>query len=303
MKETELDSSKVAERSRALFAAGRAVQVGSDRGFPPTPPPSRGGPRRALTGGALGTLALVGWLLLRDRPVAPPPPPTPSRSMSAPRVDPPPPTALPTELPTELPTGSLAPGVTRRPAARRQLADAPASPSLPDAPQPGTLEEQVRLLSSALHALRVEHDAAKALGLLRESDARFPGGEFQTEVGLATVESHRALGDPDEALRALERLTSVPPARQPELTVLRGELLAAMKRCGEALPLLESAASAGGTVGERALLGAAGCEETRGDEARARVWLDRYERTYSSGALSGQARALRERLGGGSPGE
>lgn len=218
--------------------------------------------------------------------------------MTASRVEP----RLATSPPLELPKAP-APGDTRRPAAPRELAVAPVSPPLPDPPQPGTLEEQLRLLSNALRALRVEHDAARALELLQESDARFPGGEFQTEVGLATVEAYRALGAPEEALRALERLTNVPLARQPELTVLRGELLASMKHCGEALPLLELAASAAGTVGERAVLAAAGCEETLGDEVRARLWLDRYERTFSAGALSDQARALRERLGGSSQGE
>lgn len=298
MKETELDSSKVAARTRALFAAGRAVQIGAYRGEPPTSPPARWGLRGRLTGGALGgVIAVVAWLVVRERPVAPPAPPPPE---TASQVEPRPATSLP---PLELPGIQPAPRDTRRPAAVRELAFAPVSPSLPDPPEPSTLGEQLRLLSNALHALRVEHDAATALKLLQESDARFPKGELQTEVGLATVEAHRALGAPEDALRALERLTNVPPARQPELTVLRGELLASMKRCSEALPLLELAASAAGTVGERALLGAAGCEEAQGDEARARLWLNRYERTFTAGLLSDQARALRERLDGRSQGE
>jgi hypothetical protein len=81
-----------------------------------------------------------------------------------------------------------------------------------------SLSEETRTLTAALTALRVHHDAARALELLLGYREKFPAGALRHEASLAIVEAHRALGHlteaREEAQRLLEQLPESARARE-----------------------------------------------------------------------------------------
>ncbi len=105
----------------------------------------------------------------------------------------------------------------------QRFVPAPTAP-LPPAPSPAgererstSLADESRALTAALTALRVQHDAARALELLAAYREKFPAGALRHEASIATVEAHHALGHMtearEEALRLLEQLPESARAR------------------------------------------------------------------------------------------
>jgi hypothetical protein len=141
-------------------------------------------------------------------------------------------------------------------------------------------------VAAALAQLRVDGDAAGALGLLAEHRRRVPHGALAPEALMAEVEALLALDRRREALRALDTLAIGPIPRGDALAVLRAELRAGAGRCAEAIADFNRCA-----VGERcpadvearALYGRAVCRQRLGQRAAARDDVHRYLTRFPGG--------------------
>jgi hypothetical protein len=162
------------------------------------------------------------------------------------------------------------------------------------APRVTPAPTEADLLATAFRRLRVERDAAAALGALDEHARRFPGGDLRPEAGLARVEALLRLGRQPEALAVLDGLPrhagGGPSARRHAL--MRGELRAALGRCAEALGDFDEvlAGPDADADDERGLRGRATCRGRLGDTAGARADLQRYVARHPSGAFAAEAR-------------
>jgi TolA-binding protein len=162
---------------------------------------------------------------------------------------------------------------------------------------PSSIAEESRLLTTALHLLRQQHDARSALSALDEYSKRFPNGTLAREATLARIDALLELDDRESALEILDRarLTELPRAR--ELAVLRGELRGAAGRCSQAVTDLGSTLDGSGDVlEERALWARASCRSRLGDSAGARADLGQIIARFPQGTFATKARqALRGR--------
>ena len=172
---------------------------------------------------------------------------------------------------------------------RRRHAEAPAKPS------ESVLGGEARLLSSAIKALREQHRPDLALEWLDQYRAQFPAGTLAYEERFARVEALLSLSRRSQALAVLEELGNEAFQRLPrgrELQLMRGELLAEHKRCGEAIadfePVLAGAGRQPG-LAERALWGRASCRAALSDVEGSRADLRRYLADYPSGRFAEQA--------------
>jgi hypothetical protein len=211
--------------------------------------------------------------------VTPPPDPTPSVSPSAP---PPNPEHVP--LVQVSPVEEVVPP-NHRPAA--QHAAAPTGLT--------GLTGESRMLQAAIEQLNVRGNATSALAQLDAYSETFPHGVLAREAEVARVDALLRLGRDAEALGLLdaasERNFEGYP-RPAQLRVLRGELLATLGRCSEAIPIFSGALSDAqtGQASERALYGRANCRATLGEGAASRADLETYLELYPQGHFAAEAR-------------
>jgi len=167
------------------------------------------------------------------------------------------------------------------------------APGVASAPE-SSLAFESAALERALTALRRDHDAERALELLERYSADFPAGVLRTEADVARVDANLALGRHNAALALLERLPLERVGRGPELTLVRGELLAT-RDCRRANLDFDRvlAAHPSPSLDERALFGRASCRLGTGDFAGGQTDLRSYLARYPRGRF---AEAARQRL-------
>lgn len=175
---------------------------------------------------------------------------------------------------------------------------APPEMGPPIAPSPIAVEQA--LLGQAMRMLRAGHDARTALALLAQHAERFPKGALDSEATMLRIEALLALGQRDEALSLLDRISLVSLPNRGEQLVVRGELRAANQRWQEAKrdfddvlsPPLPVASPKARNIQERALWGRAAARSRLGDQEGARADLDLYLRHFPGGRFAGPAAAL-----------
>lgn len=151
------------------------------------------------------------------------------------------------------------------------------------------------MLHDALEQLNVRGDATSALAQLDGYRNSYPNGVLAREAEVARVDALLRLGRDSEALGLLDGAADrgfEGYARPGQLRVLRGELLARLGRCGEAIPIFTSALADPqvGQSAERALYGRANCRATLGESTASRADLSRYLELYPQGHFAGEAR-------------
>jgi hypothetical protein len=244
--------------------------------------------------------AIVGVRVVRavrlaqeQRRVVPVPGPThasPAAVSSAPAADsvlevvqtPPEPAPPPLELLLETGTASETPAVRRGTPTRHTGA-------------PAGLTGESRMLHAALEQMNVRGDATSALAQLDSYRIRYPTGVLSREADVARVDALLRLGREADALDLLDGAADKGFEGYPrpgQLRVLRGELLARLGRCGEAIPIFTSALAdpQAGQSAERALYGRAHCRATLGEMDGSRSDLDRYLTLYPQGHFAAEAR-------------
>lgn len=151
-------------------------------------------------------------------------------------------------------------------------------PSRPDAPlvgrrraevpkgtTPGEPATEAALLEAAVARLRRDRDPDGALRALDGYDARFSNGRLHGEALRLRVDALLLVGRSDEALALLRRLSLTAGARDLELGLIRGELLAARGDCGRALADFNRVARAATpSWARRAAAGRRACEQHGG---------------------------------------
>jgi hypothetical protein len=170
-----------------------------------------------------------------------------------------------------------------------------APPPAAEPARPSAIAEESALIGAALRRLREADDAAGALALLDDHDARFGGaGALAAEAATTRVEALLRMGSLKRALAVLDELTPRPAGRGRELLATRGELRAEAARCGEALadfePLLVDD-GARDLISERALYGRAACRARLGENDAARSDLETYLARFPAGRFAVRARA------------
>jgi hypothetical protein len=211
----------------------------------------------------------ISWSALVSRqpspvsPVAPPrqphqtPKARPTADLRPPETSPlppPAPTLSPAPMPPPPPPRSPASAVSARPTARARAAEA--------------ADTEAALLETAVARLRRDRDAAGTLRILDSYDARFSRGALQGEATRLRVDALLLTEDHAQALALLQGLTLSNGARDVELALIRGELLAAGGDCARALADFDRVSSAApiGPLGGRARARRADCEQRRLDE-------------------------------------
>jgi hypothetical protein len=174
-------------------------------------------------------------------------------------------------------------------------AEATSPPPLDVAPRGASaLAEESGLLSAALRKLRNDGDAAGALALLDQHDARFARAALAPEASLARIEALMKVRRNDDALSLLDGMAPAPIGIGRELLIARAELRAAAGRCTTATPdfdLLLRGVPASDSITERALWGRASCRARGTDATGARDDLERYLSDFPAGRFAGRARA------------
>ncbi len=176
------------------------------------------------------------------------------------------------------------------------VAEGGPDPSRPaGAVEPGAadaLAAESGLVRRAVEKLRVERDAAAALGILDDYQARFPNGVFANEARFARIDALLVLGRRAEALEVLEKAGLGELPRHGELRVLRGELLAEAGRCREAVEAFTRELDSGltGSLAERSLHGRAICRGILGDRAGSRADSLLYLERHPQGQFAGEVR-------------
>jgi hypothetical protein len=160
---------------------------------------------------------------------------------------------------------------------------------------PTGLTGESRMLQAAIEQLNVRGNPTSALAQLDAYRETFPHGVLAREAEVARVDALLRLGHDSEALSVLdaasERNFEGYP-RPAQLRVLRGELLATLGRCSEAIPIFSGAISDAqtGQASERALYGRANCRATLGESAASRADLESYLELYPQGHFAAEAR-------------
>lgn len=154
------------------------------------------------------------------------------------------------------------------------------------------LAAESALVRRAVEKLRADRDAAAALGILDDFDARFPNGVLANEARFARIDALLALGKRAEALEVLEKAQLGELPRHGELRVLRGELLAEAGRCREAVEVFTRELDSGltGPLEERSLHGRAICRGILGDRAGSRADSLLYLERHPQGRFAGEVR-------------
>src|SRR5262249_11397782 len=151
-------------------------------------------------------------------------------------------------------------------------------PPRPGGKPPADQEDaEVSLLAEALRRLHRDHDAAGALGLIAAYKVHFPHGDLAGEAVLIKAEALSRLGRRSELVESLDPRSTAQLPGATSLSLLRGEALAQLGRCREAVPAFT--AVLGGSpepeLAERALLGRAHCLIAIGETTGARADLAR----------------------------
>ncbi|HEY2899232.1 MAG TPA: tetratricopeptide repeat protein [Polyangia bacterium] len=165
-------------------------------------------------------------------------------------------------------------------------------PAPPAEPRPSASE--AALLATVFRKLRSEKDAVSALDALDNYDRSYPSGWLRGEAAVARAEALLALGRSAEALPFLERAVSAGGTLTRNMRVTRGELLSKADRCDRAGEdfsevLLVNQAD---TLAERALSGRAACAWRSGHADDARRDLRRYLELFPEGPRAEEARRL-----------
>jgi hypothetical protein len=272
-------------------------------------PDGRPAPRRLLVlrfgvaialflagGGVVMSATLLGhWAPFHREPAAAPPaaPAMPARTRA---VAPPPVVAEPDPAP---PTAAPEPARRARPARSPTLEPAaPEEPPLPaaaPAATPSPIAEEAALVAGALRTLRERGDAAGALALLDQRDARFGAqGKLGVEARTTRVEALLRLDEKAQALALLDGTTLRPSGRDRALLATRGELRAGTGRCREAVADFDAVLAddaAADDAAERALYQRGACRSRLGDGDAARADLQDYLARFPAGRYAEAARA------------
>lgn len=150
------------------------------------------------------------------------------------------------------------------------------------------------VLAEAIRKLRVDGDAAAAIRLLDERNARFSEGALDREASAVRIEALLKLGQTGSALSELERLPLDTMPRRDEWHVVRGELRAQVGRWSSAeadfaLVLTGRPRDEGGDLAERALWGRAAVRSRQGNISGARADGAEYLRRFPGGRFASQA--------------
>jgi hypothetical protein len=187
------------------------------------------------------------------------------------------------------------PRAARRSRATLELRAEVTPPAVEEPTSPSPLAAEAASLSRALRKLRDEGDAAAALTILDEHDARFgAGGPLGREATMTRIEAWLRAGQHAPALARLDELTLPPKGRERALLAARAELRAEAGRCDDARQDFErllAASAADDAVAERALHGRAACRASAGDLAGARADLEAYLARFPAGRFVAAARA------------
>jgi tetratricopeptide (TPR) repeat protein len=159
-----------------------------------------------------------------------------------------------------------------------------------------TLGTEAALLGEAIKA-REAGKPADALSALSAYDRQFPTGELKSEAFLARIDALLDLGRGADALALLDRLE--PPEfaalpRSNEVRVIRGELLAGVGRCHDALEAFGSALLGKLTAPaeERAMYGRTLCQSRLGQTDKAHAEGEAYLRRFPIGRHADTVRGL-----------
>jgi hypothetical protein len=148
----------------------------------------------------------------------------------------------------------------------------------PEAPQveAPNEEEEATLLGEALTRLHRSHDAPGALSAIARYSERFPRGQLAGEATLVQAEALSRLGRREELVARLDPDTIAQSPRPADLKLLRGEALAQLGRCREAIPVFTAILEGDQPeLRERSLFGRALCSANEGRVNQARDDLSR----------------------------
>lgn len=184
---------------------------------------------------------------------------------------------------------------------KRTSAQTPPAPSVAqDSKEETELTLEARLIALALRQMRQEKNPNKALTTLADYRSQFPRGLLAREAELARVDALLLMDRRRDALGVLETLNAqgfsgVP--RADEMKLLRGELLAELGQCAEAMPAFEAAISLHGAedLRERAWFWRASCRAAQGDIEGSRMELKRYLELFPGGRFAPKARSALDR--------
>jgi hypothetical protein len=165
-------------------------------------------------------------------------------------------------------------------------------PAPPAEPRPGASE--ATLLATVFRKLRSEKDAVSALAALDNYDRAYPAGWLRGEATVARAEALLALGRSAEALPFLESAGGAGGTLTRNMRVTRGELFAKADRCDRAGEDFSEVLLVNQTdpLAERALSGRAACAWRSGHPDDARRDLRRYLGLFPEGARADEARRL-----------
>lgn len=188
------------------------------------------------------------------------------------------------------PAPSAAPSLPA-PAVVAPAAPKPAPAVIPTvAPKPQQSDQA--LFGHALRKLRVDNDAAAALGSLREHAKAYPKSPFVGERAALEVEALLTLHRDREALGLLDGMALESLPRSGERLVVRGELRAAARRWPEAARDFEQALSRNSGAPawhERALWGRAVSRLRMGDREGGMADIEAYVDSYPKGRFAAEA--------------
>jgi hypothetical protein len=184
---------------------------------------------------------------------------------------------------------TIAPPPMVAPAPGTKLAYVPPSPS-PAPVAPAARPEVVppskgrggptKPLTKAIHALRIEHDAASALALLDRHRGEFAQQGLAHEALILRVEALLELGRDREALHLLDGVALSDVDASHSLLVTRGRLRAAAHRCADGVGDFNLVLAESRQTERQALFGRALCRKQLGDGAGAAADLERFRREF-----------------------